>query len=325
MSAIQNRRTMSATKAILQVSVRVPAPASVAILNGFGRAMGDAIVGLQALHLAIRLGAVPPRPLLFRLPGLPRMVEAVHAAADFADIRTLAWEFATPDRPFDLGETVARVIDIRDFAFDPEFRCRAMIDFFLQRLGVAPERVPAGWRRNGWLASRIRTRRPALPGGYILVCPKASMRLREMPDEIHEHILRRMLTFGPVVTQGAVPDALSSSVIHLEPCASLDDLCSVVHHARWMISTDTGMVHLADAFGVGCLAFFPTHRPEWRVRDYPRTVSLELPSRLPRGIEFARDPRDYALARAGWFPNGDDLEWLDLALDQALDRFGSRG
>jgi hypothetical protein len=316
---------MSATDAILHVRAKMTALANVAILNGFGRAMGDAIVGLQALHLAIRVGAVPPRPLLFRLPGLPRMVEAVHAAADFADIRTLAWEFATPGRPLDLDEAVARVIDIRDFAFDPEFQCRAMIDFFLQRLGVAPEQVPAGWRRNSWLASRVRMTRPALPSGYILVCPKASMRLRDMPDEIHAHILRRAVTLGPVVTQGAVPDAFSRDIIHLEPCATLDDLCGVVRHARWIISTDTGMVHLADAFGVGCLAFFPTHRPEWRVRDYPRTLSFELPTRLPRGIEFARDPGDYALARSSWFPDGDDLKWLDRAVDQAHGYFGSRG
>nr|WP_275945479.1 glycosyltransferase family 9 protein [Bradyrhizobium sp. BRP22] len=199
-----------------------------------------------------------------------------------------------------------------------------MIDFFLQRLGVAPEQVPAGWRRNSWLASRVRTIRPALPSGYILVCPKASMRLRDMPEEIHAQILRRALALGPVVTQGTVPDALRRDVIHLEPCATLADLCGVVRHARWIISTDTGMVHLADAFGVGCLAFFPTHRPEWRVRDYPRTLSCELPTRLPRGIEFARDPGDYALARSGWFPCGDDLEWLDRAMDQARDCFGAR-
>jgi hypothetical protein len=72
--------------------------ASIAILNGFGRALGDAIIGLQALHVAIRLGAVPPHPALFRLPGLPSMVEAVHAAADFARIRTLPWDFAAPER-----------------------------------------------------------------------------------------------------------------------------------------------------------------------------------------------------------------------------------
>jgi Glycosyltransferase family 9 (heptosyltransferase) len=301
------------------------APATVGILNGFGRALGDAIVGLQALQLAIRVGVVPSRPLLFRLPGLPTMVEAVHAAADFADIRTLPPEFATPARPIDLGEAVTRVIDIRDFAFDPEFQCRAMIDFFLQRLGVAAEKLPAGWRRNSWLASRVRPARPALPSGYVLVCPKASTRLREMPDEVHAHILRRTLALGPVVTQGAVPDAFSRDVIHLEPCATLGELCGIVRHARWIISTDTGMVHLADAFGVACLAFFPTHRPEWRVRDYPRTLSFELSSRLPRGIEFARGPGDYVLARSSWFPNGDDLGWVDRALDEAQRSFGSGG
>jgi hypothetical protein len=316
---------MSATGAILHVRSKMTAPATVGILNGFGRALGDAIVGLQALYLAIRVGVVPPRPLLFRLPGLSTMVEAVHAAADFADIRTLPHEFATPDRPIDLGEAVTRIIDIRDFAFDPEFQCRAMIDFFLRRLGLAPEQVPAGWRRNTWLASRVRPARPALPSGYVLVCPKASMRLRDMPDEIHARILRRALEVGPVVTQGTVPDTLGRNVIHLEPCATLDNLCGLVRHARWVISTDTGMVHLADAFGVGCLAFFPTHRPEWRVRDYPRTLSFELPTRLPRGIEFARGADDYALARFSWFPNGDDLEWLDRAMDEAHGCFEGRG
>ncbi|MGY3617091.1 hypothetical protein ACVJGD_003287 [Bradyrhizobium sp. USDA 10063] len=258
-----------------------------------------------------------PRPLLFRLPGLSTTVEAVHAAADFADVRTLPREFATPDRPIDLGDAVTRIIDIRDFVFDPDFQCRPMIDFFLRRLGLAPEQVPAGWRRNTWLASRVKPSRPALPGGYVLVCPKASIRLRDMPDEIHARVLRRALEVGPVVTQGVVPDGFGRKVIHLEPCARLDDLCGLVRHARWVISTDTGMVHLADALGVRCLVFFPTHRPEWRVRDYPRSLSFELPTRLPRGIEFARGPEDHALARSSWFPNGDDLEWLDRAVDQA--------
>jgi hypothetical protein len=67
-----------------------------------------------------------------------------------------------------------------------------------------------------------------------------------------------------------------------------------------VIATDTAMVHLADAFGVPCLAFFPTHAPVWRVRDYPLCTAVALPGPLPRGLEFARDDRDIAAARAGW-------------------------
>ena len=84
-----------------------------------------------------------------------------------------------------------------------------------------------------------------------------------------------------------------------------------------MIATDTAMVHLADAFDVPCLAFFPTHDPAWRVRDYPRCTPVRLASALPAGIEFARDDADLAQARAAWFPDGDDLGWLDRALASA--------
>ena len=85
------------------------------------------------------------------------------------------------------------------------------------------------------------------------------------------------------------------------------------------MSTDTAMVHLADAFDVPCLAFFPTHRPEWRVRDYPKCRPVALRSALPLGIEFARSPADEVLVRAAWFPHGDDLGWLDRALMPLLD------
>jgi hypothetical protein len=94
-----------------------------------------------------------------------------------------------------------------------------------------------------------------------------------------------------------------------------------VRDACWMISTDTATVHLADAFGVPCLAFFPTHRPEQRVRDYPRCISVALRSALPTGIEFARDNNDHDLARAAWFPDGNNLQWLDRAIAMAGETF----
>ncbi|HVJ55796.1 MAG TPA: glycosyltransferase family 9 protein [Aliidongia sp.] len=287
--------------------------ATVAVLNGFGRALGDAIIGLQALHVAVRLGAVPLHPVLFRLPGLPPMVEAVHAMADFARIRTLPWEFAAPETSFPAGR-FDRIVDLRDFAFDPDFRRSPMIDFFLRRLGVEPRLVPPSSRRNGWLAQHARPEPPPLPGGYVLVCPKASTTLRDMPSIIHERILEWTLPMAPVVTQGCVPDGLGGKVVHAPSCASFAALCGLVRHARWVISTDTAMVHLADAFEVPCLAFFPTHRPEWRVRDYPRCMSVALRTGLPLGAEFARGPGDEALARAAWFPEGRDFTWLDRAL-----------
>lgn len=290
---------------------RLRSPARrVAILNGFGRALGDAIIGLQALHLAMRFGIMPTRPTLFRLAGFGPMVEALHAAADFAEIRILPTAHATPKTRFDDADEFDQVIDIRDFAFAADFQQTSMIDFFLRRLGVEPQLVPSGLKRNAWLGPRVTAQPAARPWGYVLVCPRASMPLRDMPDEIHDIILRQLAGSYAVVTQGRVPLDLVTEVAHAPECRTLAELCTLVRGARWVISTDTAMVHLADAFGVPCLAFFPTHRPEWRVRDYPRCIAVPLRSALPPGLEFARGVADHALARRAWFPDGADLGWL---------------
>jgi hypothetical protein len=282
----------------------------VAILNGFGRTLGDGIIGLQALHLSMQLGIVPLRATLFRLSNLAPMVQSVHAAADFADIRTLPPGLATPEVRFDGADGFDRVIDIRDFAFAPDFQRTSMIDFFLRRLGVEPQLVPSGLKRNVWLAPRIAAWPSIRPSGYVLVCPHASTPLRDMPYEIHDRVLQQLAGSCPVVTQGHVPAELADEVVHAPKCATFEELCALVRNARWVISTDTGMVHLADAFDVPCLAFFPTHRPEWRVRDYPRCVAIALQSALPAGLEFPRGPGDHAIARGAWFPDGKDLGWL---------------
>lgn len=297
--------------------LRSPTP-RVAILNGFGRTLGDGIIGLQALHLAIRLGAVAQSPTLFRLGDLPPMVQSLYGAADFADIDTLPPGHATPARLFDGARNFDHVIDIRDFAFDPDFQRTSMVDFFLRRLGVDPAIIPACLRRNTWLAPRVAPQPTDWPAGYVLVCPQSSMSLRDMPVAIHERILRQLAMLTPVVTQGEVPAAFGGEVLHAPPCETLAEMCALVRNARWVISTDTGMVHLADAFEVPCLAFFPTHRPEWRVRDYPRCVPVALRSALPSGLEFARGDRDHAAAHRAWFPDGADLGWLTRTIAGCL-------
>jgi ADP-heptose:LPS heptosyltransferase len=161
-----------------------------------------------------------------------------------------------------------------------------------------------------------------LPQNYVLVCPQAAMALRVMPDAIHDFILERltMLQPLPVVTQGQHARDRAGRIISVPDCASLPELAGLVSGAALIVSTDTAMVHLADAFSVPCLAFFTTHRPEWRVRDYPLCRPVHRPARLPEAIEFARGPADVEAAHAAWF-GPTHLDWLDAALQQAIAEF----
>ncbi|GAB0114377.1 glycosyltransferase family 9 protein [Acidisoma sp. C75] len=286
------------------------------ILNGFGLSLGDGIIGLQALSAARTLGHITGRVVLGRRepPEKPLVPQLYGLIDDLAKVM-----------PMEEAPRAGRLIDIRDFAFDPRFARVSMIDFFLARLGIAPESVPADLKRNRWLAPRL----PRLPGlglppAYVLLCPQASIALRDMPEVVHAAIAEQLTRrgAGPVVTQG---EPLAGAIA--APWVSrIEELCALVAGARGIISTDTAILHLADAFDVPCLAFFTTHRPEWRVRDYPRCLPLHLPAPgLPESIEFLRGPEDLAAARAAWFPAGDDLGWLSRALDQFLESVAAPG
>lgn len=280
------------------------------ILNGFGISLGDGIIGLQALAAARETGALTGRVVLGRTEpaAKPLLPQLYRLAQGLAEVMPMA---AAPRS--------GRVIDIRDFAFDPRFARVSMIDFFLARLGVAPETIPPSLKRNHWLRAGAGGLPPlGLQPGYVLLCPVASIGLRDMPEPVQTRIVaavaRRRL--GPVISQGApLPGTVPPPAF-----ATIEALCALVAGARAVISTDTAMVHLADAFDRPCLAFFTTHRPEWRVRDYPRCMAVHLPvPGLPESIEFPRGDADLDAARAAWFPEGADLAWVDRALDQFLD------
>ena len=286
-----------------------------AILNGFGLTLGDSIIGLQALRAAVTLDALGGlRPISFRLqPDRSVLITELYAKA-----RHLAEIHPQPYKDIGLGEP-DRLIDIRDFAFDPAFRGVAMIDFFLGRLGLAPESVPAALKRNAWLKPAMRlSARGDRP--YILVCPHAAMAMREMPQRAHASILRKLTNAQslPVRTQGDVPGEFFGRVTAIRPARSLGELCELVAGAALIVSTDTAMVHLADAFEVPCLAVFTTHRPEWRVRDYPLCRPVHRPADLPPAIEFLRTPEDIVTAQSAW---GTEFGWLDAAIEAALKEF----
>jgi hypothetical protein len=279
----------------------------VAILNGFGRTLGDGLMGLTALRVALAAGAVTPDPVLFRLPGLPVTQRDLYRAAAFATVDDLPWEYAAYGEPFPPATGFARCLDLRDFAFDPAFRSVSMVDYFLSRLDVAPDQIPPAAKRNVWLADAMQPVPPPIPPGYVLICPHASMALRCMPPPVVAAIQ------GWLQANTPRPPVLQWQV------ASLAELCGQLTAAALVVSTDTATVHLADAFSRPCLAFFPTHDPAWRARDYPHCRALRLAAEgLDESQEFARDADDVAAAGAAWFPHGEDFTWLFDALRGAL-------
>ncbi len=284
------------------------------ILNGFGISLGDGIIGLQALSIAEEWGAIQgPVVLGRREPAAKPLVPQLYQrAADLADVV-----------PMEVAPLDGTVIDIRDFALDPAFACISMIDFFLGKLGMDPAAVPSAGKRNSWLAPRLGALPPlGLPRDYVLLCPNASIALRDMPREPHDALLRGLQARGlRVVTQGKSIDG----AIPAPFCETIEQLASLVARARAVVSTDTAILHIADAYSVPCLAFMTTHRPEWRVRDYPFCLAYRLPiAGVPESAEFVRGDEDLKAVRAAWFPDGPALGWVAPVLDHFVDFAAAR-
>jgi hypothetical protein len=285
------------------------------ILNGFGISLGDGIIGLQALSIARSTGALEGRIVLGRQepPAKPLVPQLYQRAVDLAEIM-----------PMDEAPLTGRVIDIRDFAYDSKFARISMIDFFLGKLGIDPATISSVQKRNGWLAPRLgRLPAPDLPAGYVLLCPRASIALRDMPPEPQAMLLRDLAQrgLGPVVTQGKVMEGAIAAPL----CETIEALAAMVAYARAVVSTDTAMLHLADAYSRPCLAFMTTHRPEWRVRDYPHCLPYWLPvAGVPESTEFVRGADDLKAVRTAWLRDGRGLSWVAPLLDQFKDFVAAR-
>ncbi|MGH7068785.1 MAG: glycosyltransferase family 9 protein [Acetobacteraceae bacterium] len=280
--------------------------------------LGDGVIGLTALAAARAAGALEDRrPVLVRKPLFGRrLIHQLYAAA--TPLADTTWFPYRADQPRPIEER----IDMREFAFNPAFRGVAMIDFFLSRLGADPTKIAAEAKRNLWLARTLRPRRPPfLPRRYVLVCPRAAMALRSMPRVFYGKVLTDLLALQdlPIVSQGR-PPLPNDRLLYCPSVASLGELAGLISRSQLIVSTDTSMVHLADAFSVPTLAFYVTHRPEWRARDYPFCQTIHVPAELPPALEFARDAADLAIAEAAWFAPGRDLSWLTAVLSTALER-----
>lgn len=279
------------------------------VLNGFGLSLGDSLIGLQALYAARALGRVTGRVTLRRGPGLSAMVDALYGLCRFAQIELGdPGVITTHDGP---------VLDLRDLAFDSRFAGAAMIDFFLARLGVPPATVPGALKRNLWLAPCVP--RP-IRAGYVLICPRSSMRLRDWPEAVHRLVVSEVLRrhSGAVLTQGPWKGDWPNRLAPAPRAGTIEELCALVAGASALVSTDTGMVHLADAFDVPSAAVFTTHPPERRVRDYPGCHAVRVAAPDLGGVEFLRGPCDLEAMAEAWRSALADPRWVGQLLDPVL-------
>ncbi|SAK71493.1 hypothetical protein AWB77_03029 [Caballeronia fortuita] len=256
------------------------------LVNAFGVTLGDSVIGLSALFALKRL--YPHlRITIYRPMRAPRYVQRLYELA-------APWAGDPVPLPVPLASVPADepAIDIGNQLFWPRFASMPMIDFFLWAMGVAPDRIAVGDRRNGWLADVPLKATANVP--YTLFCPDASTPVRSIPASMRACIVARLAdeTGLPVMGFGAVDHPRYRNIAPL--CLDTDDFLAWIGHARYLVTADTAALHVAAGFDIPTTAFFTTIPASLRARDYPNCVAVEFALPHLRGIHASARPADLA-------------------------------
>jgi ADP-heptose:LPS heptosyltransferase len=167
-----------------------------------------------------------------------------------------------------------------------------------------PAPVPPDASRASLLASSGRKAPSWAETGAVVVHPGAAFGAKRWPVQRFAAVAAALARDGHrvVVTGGPDEAALTGAVatasggLDLAGRTTITELLALVAGARLVVAGDTGIAHVATAYGVPSVTLFgPVGPAQWGPPPDPRHVVLTEPA-LRRGERFADDPDPALLA-----------------------------
>ena len=186
-----------------------------------------------------------------------------------------------------------RLFDRDIFGLGPQVE-RIIQDFetiFLDTRGIRRTR---DFRKgpHGELTSLGAIATNSLPGPYVVIAPSASFLYKRWPVANFVELARKLLNqtqmdivvlAGPDDKFCEAFDLVQSSRLHnLQGKTSLKESMNLLSHAKLCIGNDSGMNHIAEAFGVPCLTLFGPTDPRFGFQPHgakSRYLSKEMSCR----------------------------------------------
>ena len=251
------------------------------LVNAFGSNLGDNLIGLTAFgHVLAALRAHLPTLSVDVLLGwhhddrLARLFRGVDGI----------------DAVLTQGPTLAElsryqaVFDTHTLITLPRYGQMPMVDWYLWWMGLDPAAVPAGDKRNtvavpeaerAFVAALL----PAAGGPRILINPKASGKLRSMPDAAARRLVEHLLAAWPQAQVVLIQPLAFAHPRLLNLSLAIDNasrLAAVVALADGLIGVDTYTQHLADATSTPAVTLFTSVSPDL-YPYYPLGECVPLP------------------------------------------------
>jgi lipopolysaccharide heptosyltransferase I len=118
---------------------------------------------------------------------------------------------------------------------------------------------------------RTNARRKDLPQNFIICAPQSNWASKNWPKEYWHELFVKLSNYQIVLLateKSFLGDNLASNVVDLSGQTSIQDLMSIVPYAKILIGSDSGLIHLAAAYGIKTLGLYgatsPTRTGPWR-------------------------------------------------------------
>ena len=278
--AVTPRKTANLEK---QISRWRKKEINVAMLNGMGTGIGDTLAGLTALaitrkHLERKFGRLTLDALIG--PQCFENVAPVYVQSPIVNaVRPLPVTLADLrhyDAFFDTGSLMHR----EDAGRLP------YVDFFLKQFGIDYWKTGAAQKRNNIclnneVAEEFDRDIEILKNDgrkLLLFHPTASGELRSIPEGRIAEMLQEIIAHSDyrIVTVVPIPFRHERVTSLADKSKSFQHLCAIVSRMDAIVTVDTSIYHIADAFNVPALALFTTIDPGLRVKYYPTVKGMLL-------------------------------------------------
>ena len=267
-------------------------------------AVEEAYAGLVRLHPAV--AETFPVGLRSLRKGMLRAAHWSRLAATRGAIGRAGWDFVVDTQGLVKSAVVSRFARAPSFGLDKaSARERAAARFYDVKLAV-PRRMHAVERNRSLVAQVFgyRVESPAdyglappaqppawaPPGAYTVFLHAASRASKRWPDEHWIALAQAANDAGlDVVLPGGTPDERAASERLAKrmaratpaPAMGLAEAAALLAHARCVAGVDTGLTHLAAAFGVPTVGIYVSTEPELTGLHASNAVNVGGAGRVP--------------------------------------------
>ena len=274
----------------------------IVIINGFGAAIGDIIIGTSALNIYDKFLKQYFKTIRYHVYN-----EHQDACKILLENNTLITSVMHYPSPITALYNYDALIDLGAMTSFPCFNDRSMFDFYLHVFGINADEVPPYFKRtkifydlkNNTELSKFIEGFKISKEKFLLFNPNSTTKIRNLNKEKSDSFLQFLIdnTKYEIIILHET-DFKHPRITNLsEFSKTVFDYMTIISHMDKIITVDTSTYHISDTYNIPTVVIFTTIDPNFRIKYYPfcKSYSVLDKTHVLFGKHISQDDNDIKL------------------------------